>query len=65
MLLSSYIFLYPTKDLTVKVADGHLVNNIGSCHKIFVQIQDLEIKSEFYALSLVGMDMVPGAEWLM
>ena len=55
------IFVYPSKDLTIKVADGHQVNNKGSCHKISVQIQGLELQWRFYVLPLDGMDMVLGA----
>jgi hypothetical protein len=59
------LFIYPTKDLTVKVANGQRVKEVGKCHKISVQIQELELQTGFYALPLEGMDMVLGAEWLI
>jgi hypothetical protein len=59
------LFIYPTKDLTVKVANGQKVKEVGKCHKISVQIQELELQPEFYALPLEGIDMVLGAKWLI
>jgi hypothetical protein len=59
------LFVYPVKDLIVKVANGQQVKGIGRCHKVFVQIQSLELQTRCYALPLSGMDMVLGAEWLM
>jgi hypothetical protein len=32
------LFVYPTKDLTVKIVDGHKVKGVGRCHKISIQI---------------------------
>jgi hypothetical protein len=58
-------FIYPTRDLTIKVANGQRVKEVGKCHKISVQIQELELQTGFYALPLEGMDMVLGAEWLI
>ena len=58
------LFVYPTKNLSVKVANGHQVDNTR-CHKISVQVQELEINLGFYVLPLDGMDMVLGAKWLM
>ena len=40
-------FIYPTKDLTVKVANGQRVKEVGKCHKISVQIQKLELQTGF------------------
>ena len=56
--------MYPARDLTVKVIDGHHVYDKGKCHKISIQIEGLELQSGLYALPLNGMDMVLGAEWL-
>ena len=38
------LFIYPTKNLSVKVVDGHQVNDTRRCHKISVQVQELEIQ---------------------
>jgi hypothetical protein len=58
-------FIYPTRDLIVKVANGQQVKEVGKCHKISVQIQELELQTGFYALPLEGMDMVLSADWLI
>jgi hypothetical protein len=57
--------VYPTKDLTITIVDGQKVKGVGQCHKISIQIQELELQTRFYALPLNEMDMVLGAEWLM
>jgi hypothetical protein len=54
-------FIYLTRDLTVKVANGKRVKEVGKCHKISIQIQELELKIGFYTLPLEGMDTVLGA----
>jgi len=33
------LFIYPTKDLTIKVANGKNIKELGKCNKISVQIQ--------------------------
>jgi hypothetical protein len=55
--------VYPTT--LVAIIDGQKVRGLGRCHKIFVQIQRLELDAGLYALPLNEMDMVLGAEWLM
>jgi hypothetical protein len=59
------LFIYPTMDLPVKVANGQSVKEVGKCHKISVQIQELELQTRFHALLLEGMDVVLGVEWLI
>jgi hypothetical protein len=51
-------FVYPTKDPTIGVINGHKVKGIGRCHKIYVQIKKLELQIGFYNLPLDMMDMV-------
>jgi hypothetical protein len=41
-------------------ADGQQVEGLGWCHKVYVQIQNLELQTGYYALPLSGMDMVLG-----
>jgi hypothetical protein len=43
------LFVYLVKDLIVKVVDGQQVKGIGRCHKVFVQIQSLELQTGCYA----------------
>jgi hypothetical protein len=57
--------VYPTKDLTVTIANGQKVKEVGRCHKVSIQIQELELQTGLYALLLEEMDMVLGAKWLM
>jgi hypothetical protein len=59
------LFVYPTKDLTITVVDGQKVKEVGRCHKVSVQIQELELQTGLYTLPLEEMDMVLGVEWLM
>lgn len=59
------LFVYPIKDLIVETVHGQQVKGIGRCHKVPVQIQNLELQTECYTLPLSGMDMVLGVEWLM
>jgi hypothetical protein len=44
------LFIYPTTNLTVKVANGQKVKELGKFHKVSVQIQELELQTGFYAL---------------
>jgi hypothetical protein len=59
------LFLYLTKDLTVIIADGQKIKEIGRCHIISIQIQKLELQSRFYTLPLDEIDMVLRVEWLI
>jgi hypothetical protein len=59
------LFVYPVRNLVVTTTDGQQIKGLGRCHKVSVQIQNLELQSGYYALPLSGMDMVLGAEWLM
>ena len=59
------LFVYPVKNLTVStITDQHL-DEVGKCHKVPLHIQDLKLQIDCYALSLKGVDMVLGAEWLI
>ena len=43
----------------VKKNDG-----VGKCHKIKLQVVDYELESGFYIVSLGGVDVVLGIQWL-
>jgi hypothetical protein len=47
------------------VSDGQKVKRIEKCHKILIQIQELELQTRFYALPLSETNMVLDAKWLM
>jgi hypothetical protein len=58
-------FVYSIKDLTITIIDGQKVKGVERCHKILVQIQELELQIGFYALLFNEMDKVLGSKWLM
>ena len=57
--------VYPSKDLLLMIIDGQKVEGVGRCHRVSVQIQEMDLQTSFYALQLYGMDMVLGGKWLM
>ena len=57
--------MYPTKDLIVTLTNKQEIKGVGRCHKVFVQLQNLELETKFHALPLSGMDEVLGIEWLI
>jgi hypothetical protein len=62
------LFVYPMKDLIVKVIDGPQIKGIGRCQNVSVRIKSLELQTGCYALPLSGDGhgvMVLEAEWLM
>jgi hypothetical protein len=48
----------------VRTTYGQKVKGLGRCHKVSIQIQNLELQTRYYALPLSEMDMVLGAKWL-
>ena len=58
------LFVYPMKNLVVSTIDGRQVEGIGKCHKVSLQIQDLNLQTKCYALPLNEIDVVLRAEWL-
>jgi hypothetical protein len=58
------IFVYPVRDLMVTTVDGQQVKGLGRCHKVSIQIQNLELQTRYYALPLSEMDMESrGIKW--
>lgn len=49
----------------MSVATGKKFKEIGECHEVSIQIQELELQTDLLALALIEMDVVLGAEWLM
>ena len=58
------LFVYPVPDMKVMVADGKKIENVGKCHKVKLQIRDFNLESEFYTVTLGGVDVVLGVQWL-
>jgi hypothetical protein len=58
------LFVYPTADIRVMVADGKRIDGVGKCHKVKLQIEDYELESGFYTVPLGGVDIVLGVQWL-
>jgi len=52
------LFMYPVKNLTVTTVDGQPIQGVGWCHKVSINIQNLELQTGYYALPLCGIDMV-------
>jgi hypothetical protein len=40
------------------------IEGVGKCHKVKLQIQDYNLESQFYIVSLGGVDVVLGVQWL-
>lgn len=40
------------------------IENVGKCHKVKLQIQDLNLESKLYTTPLGGVDVVLGVQWL-
>lgn len=59
------LFVYPSKELIVRIVDGQQVKGVGRFHKVFKLIHNWKPQEGFYTLQLSGMDMVLGVEWLM
>jgi hypothetical protein len=46
------------------VADGKIIDGVGKCHKVNLQIEDYELEYGFYTIPLGGVDIVLGFQWL-
>jgi hypothetical protein len=47
------VFIYPTKDLTMMVANGEEITVIGKCYKVYVEIHDFNLRHGFTLYHLV------------
>ena len=41
------------------------MKGLGKCHKVPLQVQDLNLQIKCYSLPLKGLDTVLGVEWIM
>ena len=58
------LFIFPLANMKVMVADGKKINNVGKCHKVKLQMQEYNLESDFFAVSLGEVDVVLGIHWL-
>jgi hypothetical protein len=58
------LFVYPVPDMKVMETDGKKIENVGSFHKVKLQIQDFNLESKFYTIPLGGVDAVLAIQWL-
>ena len=42
------------------VEDGKKIDNVGRCHKVKLQMQEYKLESDFFAVTLGGIDVVLG-----
>jgi len=58
------LFVYPTTNIKLMVADGKKIDGVVKCHKVKLQISDYNLESGFYTVPLGGVDIVLGIQWL-
>jgi len=46
------------------VPDGKIIDGVGRCHKVKMQLNDYEMESCFYTVPFGGVDDVLGVQWL-
>lgn len=56
--------LTPTTPFTVRVADEHPLRCRGSYRQVLTDLGGVSFKIEFFVLSLTGLDLVLGVQWL-
>ena len=54
----------PTKSFTVRVANGERLMCQGRYEKVPIDLQGIPFSLTFYSLSLAGLDIVLGIQWL-
>ena len=58
-------FVYPTNNIKVLDINDWHVEEVRRCHNVSLQIQELNIQLNCYALPLKGVNMVLGEKLLM
>ena len=58
------LFIFPMPNMKVMVADGKKIENVGKCHKVKLQMQEFNLESNLSVVSLGGVDVVLGIQWL-
>ena len=51
-------------NMKVMVADDKKIENVGKCPKVKLQMQEYNLKSNFVAVPLKGVDILLGIQWL-
>jgi len=54
----------PTKDLRIRLGDGHQVMTRGKCSDLVIQLADSKFNVDAYVLELGGLDVILGVAWL-
>ena len=58
------LFIRLVPNMTVMIADGKKIDNVGRCHKFKLQMQEYNLESDFIAVPLGGVNVVLGIQWL-
>ena len=58
------IFIYPTASFQVSIPRNKTTLYDGKCHKVKLSIKDYKLRSPMYAMAIIGVDIVLGAQWL-
>jgi len=53
------------KDLTMSISTRKHFMEIGEFHNVSIQIQELELQTDLFSLSLKEIDVFLGAKWLI
>ena len=51
-------------NMKVMVADGKKIENVGKRHNVKLQMQEYNLEPDFFVVSLGGVDVVLGIQWL-
>lgn len=58
------IFTYPMPNMKMMAVDGKIIEKVGKCDKVKLQIQDYNLESPFYTIPFGGVDVVLSIQWL-
>ena len=58
------LFVFPAKGLKASTITDQHIEEVGKCHKVALQIQNLNLQLDCYALPHKEVDLILGADWL-
>jgi hypothetical protein len=58
------LFVYPTPEFQVMIADGGTINFSRKCNKINITMGEYVMNSPMIAIPMGGVDVVLGIQWL-
>ena len=58
------LFVYPTREFQVMIADGGTINCSGNCHNINLDMGEYVLNSPMISIPMGGVDVVLGVQWL-